>query len=270
MRVFIGWGGDLSREVARLLHGWLPSTIHAITPWMSDEDTAKGARWFEEIRRNLQAADYGIVVLTWENRERPWINFEAGAIASRLERNHVSALLVDLPLTEVVGPLKNFQHTDPADRDDMMKLLLTLNGQLPPDRSLPMRGVEESFEKWWPDFKAAFEGLRADEDLNSSHREPRDLGEILEDVLTVGRQNQYLLLERGRFLESVLTDLIAESGVLTSRELKVLVLMGGLHGERRTAEEVGNLFALGEAAVTDIYEEAVLKLARALGLKRDQ
>ena len=81
MKVFIGWSGAVSRQVAELLRDWLPKVIQVLEPWMSEQDIGKGARWSAEVAHNLQEARVGILCITPENLQSTWIHFEAGALS---------------------------------------------------------------------------------------------------------------------------------------------------------------------------------------------
>ncbi len=73
MKLFIGWSGETSCQVALTLWDWLPRFIPGVKPWMSSEDIMKGARWGLEIAAQLKKAKIGIICLTKENIESPWI-----------------------------------------------------------------------------------------------------------------------------------------------------------------------------------------------------
>ena len=47
---------------------------------MSDEDIDKGAVWFGEIYKALDASKFGVIALTAEKQDAPWVLFEAGAL----------------------------------------------------------------------------------------------------------------------------------------------------------------------------------------------
>ena len=108
MNIFISWSGERSRAVAGLLHNWIPKVIQSAKPWCSTDDLKKGTVWFSEITKHLQENDAGIVCLTPENREAPWIMFEAGALAMRLKEGHLFTFLVDLKHTDIKNPLAQF------------------------------------------------------------------------------------------------------------------------------------------------------------------
>ena len=80
MKVFISWSGELSRELAKTLKKYLHQINHSVDPYFSP-DTAKGTRWASEITRELKETKIGLICLTKDNLESPWLNFEAGAIS---------------------------------------------------------------------------------------------------------------------------------------------------------------------------------------------
>ena len=89
MRVFLSWSGERSRRVAELLDDWLQCVIQAADPWMSSKDIDRGALWFSEITDQLANTAIGVVCLTKENKNKPWILFESGALAKGISSNRV-------------------------------------------------------------------------------------------------------------------------------------------------------------------------------------
>jgi hypothetical protein len=73
MKVFISWSGARSKAIAEILRQWLPGVIQAVKPYYSPDDISKGARWSSEIGKELEAARVGLICLTRENLEAPWI-----------------------------------------------------------------------------------------------------------------------------------------------------------------------------------------------------
>lgn len=148
MKVFISWSGTLSHRVATLLRDWLPNVLQAVEPWLSSQDIAPGARWFSEVSAQLEAVEVGIICLTAENARSSWLNFEAGAISKRQGGARVCVYAVDVPLSDIRGPLSQFQVAR-ASRDDTFNLIRSLNSALGTS-SLPEDRLHRSFEAWWP------------------------------------------------------------------------------------------------------------------------
>jgi hypothetical protein len=73
MNIFISWSGERSRAVGDLLDDWLQCVIQALNPWMSSKDIDRGALWFSEITNQLKDTTLGIICLTKENLNKPWI-----------------------------------------------------------------------------------------------------------------------------------------------------------------------------------------------------
>jgi hypothetical protein len=52
MKLFVSWSQDTSRQIAQDFREWLPLVNQTIEPFMSEEDTDKGAHWSSTIRRD--------------------------------------------------------------------------------------------------------------------------------------------------------------------------------------------------------------------------
>lgn len=159
MKVFISHSGDRSRELADTMKWFVSNLLQATDPWVST-GIEKGARWEAEIAHNLHAAAIGIVCLTSDNLEKPWILFEAGALAKQLDGN-VCTLLLDVEKEQVKLPLGQFQATK-AERDDVWKLVKTINTLVDSvkGRSRSDSDLKESFELYWPKLEDTILRLR--------------------------------------------------------------------------------------------------------------
>src|SRR5271169_5743454 len=121
--VFLSWSGDSSKSAAQTLHTWLPTVIQNVHPYMSAENIDKGERWSIDIAKQLEETNYGIICMTPENIDAPWVLFEAGALSKSMERARVSPLLFSLGPSEFTkSPLLQFQLTV-FTKDDFYKLL---------------------------------------------------------------------------------------------------------------------------------------------------
>jgi hypothetical protein len=151
MRVFISWSGEPSRSVAQALRDWLPIVVQHVEPWMSDEDIESGGRWNDQIAAELEAAAYGIICLTSSNLNRPWLLFEAGALAKRFNAARVVPLLIDLKPADVAMPLASFQGR-PLSQDGMLRLVTDMNAAR--EQPLPDQKIGQLFRAMWPVLEA--------------------------------------------------------------------------------------------------------------------
>jgi hypothetical protein len=130
MKVFISWSGDRSRAIADVLRRWLPSVLQAVRPYFSPDDVAKGSRWSSEIAKELDASRIGLLVITPENQEAPWLLFEAGALAKNLNRSKVCPLLFGgMEPTDVKGPLVQFQAAQ-FSKEEVKRVMKMINSEL--------------------------------------------------------------------------------------------------------------------------------------------
>jgi hypothetical protein len=195
MKVFLSWSGQRSREVANLLSDWLCCVIQASRPWISSRDLDRGSLWFGEINDQLKDTTVGIICLTQENKNRPWILFEAGALAKGLTTSRVCTLLVDLEPKDIEDPLAQFNHTFP-NRDSVFGLIKTLNNSLGLS-GLDVRILEQVFNTYWPQFEERFQEI-----LKTTESQPPTKPRAKEDVLGEILENTRMLNNRIRRLEN--------------------------------------------------------------------
>lgn len=157
MKVFISWSGDRSKKVAELLDDWIQCVIQAVDPWMSSKDIDRGALWFTEITDQLASTSIGIICLTKENKHKPWILFESGALAKGLTSNRVCTFLIDLAPTDLENPLAQFNHTFPI-RDSVWELVRTVNLTLK-ENALKESVLLKVFDTYWPQFEKDFKNI---------------------------------------------------------------------------------------------------------------
>ncbi len=138
MKIFISWSGERSEALAKALHKWFPAVLQFVEPWLSQSDIESGKRWSVEVAKELENCNFGILCVTRENLNSPWILFEAGALAKSMQDGRVVPLLLDLDFKEISGPLAQFQAKK-ADSEGIRQLLLDLNKASPapvPDATL--------------------------------------------------------------------------------------------------------------------------------------
>jgi hypothetical protein len=199
MKVFLSWSGNRSKEVANLLNEWLCCVIQAARPWISTRDLDRGSLWFGEINDQLKDTTVGIICLTQENKARPWILFEAGALAKGLSTSRVCTLLVDLDPKDIEDPLAQFNHTFPTC-DSVYGLVKTLNSTLG-SNGLDIRVLDQVFKTYWPQFEEKFKLILEQTETHAPTKpRPKEdvLGEILENTRLTSSRIRKLEMELDR------------------------------------------------------------------------
>jgi TIR domain len=168
--------------VAEALRDWLPVVLQAAKPWMSAADVEKGSRWETEIMGKLDEADVGIVCLTPENLDRPWLLFEAGALSKKLGKARVCIYLLDLAPAQVPQPLGMFQHTV-IEKGETRKLLETINrGQSSP---IEKDILDAGFGALWPKLE---DKLNHIPQPGTEPKPKRELDDMVEEILGLVRE----------------------------------------------------------------------------------
>lgn len=181
--VFISWSGSRSHIAAEAFHKWLSVTVQAAKPWISDSDIQKGSRGLGEISGRLQGMKVGVVFLTPENQNEPWILFEAGALSKTIDDKSrlCTYLLGGLAYRDVKFPLAMFQATN-SDKEDTRKLIRTINLHVG-DNPIPEPSLDLLFDRMWPDFEVTMRTLPPSAEPGPPKRSPGELSaEILEIV----------------------------------------------------------------------------------------
>jgi len=160
MRVFLSWSKSISRAVATALHDWIPLVIQDARPFISSGDIEKGKRWSDVIGEELNKASYGIICVTKENLNEPWLHFEAGAISKALDKASVSPFLFNVDPSEVHGPLQQFQVTV-NKQEDIWALMRSINSRLADEQRLEEEVLRREFDMWWGDLKAKLDQIAA-------------------------------------------------------------------------------------------------------------
>lgn len=153
MEIFISWSGERSKSIALILKDWIPLVFQTASPFVSSEDIRKGDRWSGVIAEQLERTDFGIIVLTPENVNAPWIHFEAGALSKYVDRARVVPLLHDMKAGNMPdGPLRQFQAAT-TTRDDIFGLCEALEQALPSPAQNPPNRLERVFGALWNDLQ---------------------------------------------------------------------------------------------------------------------
>ena len=185
-KVFISWSGATSQKIGEALRNWLPAALQFVKPYFSPEDIEKGAKWNAEISAELDTSNIGIICLTGDNTEKPWILFEAGALSKSLEKSRVCTLLVGIEPADVKGPLTSFQATRFV-KEDFKRLFVAINNAAG-DARLDSQVLESVFEMWWPRLQEDVDKIMKSTDV-AAKKELRSERDILEELLELSRLN---------------------------------------------------------------------------------
>jgi hypothetical protein len=193
MKLFISWSQDTSRQIAQAFREWLPLINQTIDPFVSAEDTDKGAHWSSTIRRELEQSSFGILILTPENVESTWLHFEAGAIAKSVEDGRVVPILFGLKHSDVQQPFSMFQSAL-FEKEDIFKLLKSINAATG-SNAREDRQLEILFESFWPKLElAVMPKLAKLHETPPRHQQQKlEHDRILQELLLLARQQSRIL-----------------------------------------------------------------------------
>jgi len=154
MRLFISWSGEQTRELANAVQEFFELAFAShVQTFLSDADIAPGERFLAVINENLGGADIGVILVTRQNMNNPWLLFEAGALAGKSERGAVVPLLVDLERAELGPPLSQFQNVLAASKASILQMCGRIRAEA---SEVPAENAYEVLlEAAWPPLEAA-------------------------------------------------------------------------------------------------------------------
>ncbi len=227
MKVFISWSGERSKQVAELLDIWIQCVIQAVTPWMSSKDIDRGALWFSEINNQLSNTCVGIICLTKQNKNKPWILFESGALAKGISSNRVCTFLIDLKPTDIENPLAQFNHSLPT-KESVWDLVRTINLTLK-ENALKESILEKVFNTYWPQFETNFNDIiktTPEVEVTETRSENEILLEVLSSIRMIDRRLLQLESDERKYIDKPIKrfsikkePLSPEDAIMTIREL---------------------------------------------------
>ena len=261
--VFITWSGGRSKWIAEEMSGWLRMVVNAAKPFFSTNSIDKGARGLPELSKALAGAKVGIVCLTLENQNAPWVLYEAGALSKTIDEKTrlCTYLLGGLQPQDVEAPLGMFQATN-SDRDDTLRLVKTINKAVSGEDPLPEKLLEESFDLHWPKLEKKIATMPKPEVAVPAKR---SLDSVVADILELARseaERGNAIADQLNYIEQLIQSVRNPTGVTG------VFGTGPLYGFRLPSEATkirlgdpasGNLSAFASGNVQVVHSAATKK-----------
>jgi hypothetical protein len=160
--------------------------------YVSSEDIDKGARWSTDIAKELEDSTFGILCVTRDNLDAPWLIFEAGALSKMMDKSSVCPFIFNLKRAEVKGPILQFQSAI-FEKDDVKKLVLSLNKACG-ETQLKENLLLKAFEVWWPNLEESLKKIKTEKPEQQEDTKSKNIDdEMLEEILELTRSNQKIL-----------------------------------------------------------------------------
>lgn len=236
MKVFVSWSGKRSKALANALREWLPMVLQYVEPWVSDKDISAGERWAQAIAGELEASNFGIICITPENLHSEWILFESGALSKSMLDAKVIPLLYGLELSDLSGPLSQFQ-AQKMEEAGVMEIVRAINKIA--ENKTSDQIVDQLVPALWPRLQDALSNI-PDTESNEKHMRPQH--EILEELVTgvrginsrmrdiepelIDKERHYRRGRLKRFHPRMLDEMLMVSGEEGGAPLQLLILAG--------------------------------------------
>lgn len=193
MKIFLSWSKIRSGKLAEIFSDWLPNVLQYVDIYLSSdpESLGMGERSFSNIQQNLEESSFGLIFVTPENIDSPWINFEAGALSKKMDAKVVPILYESNLLMLDKGPLKQFQSAKDLSKKNIYDLIKSINNSKESHKIKEDR-LETIFEKWWPDLEQKVNNIPDVSKDKSSKKEPSSDELIKEIYNKVSKQDEFI------------------------------------------------------------------------------
>ncbi|RBL99234.1 hypothetical protein C1H84_16245 [Glutamicibacter soli] len=188
MKVFISWSGQESQEVGRAVDEWLGQVFQTVDTFISTRGIGAGDRSMTQIEEGLRDVDFGIICVTPENQNAPWLSFEAGAISNAVGgESKVAPLLAGFrSKADLDGPLAQFQ-TSLTDREGFDAIAASINAVLG-EQARREDQLKLSMDMYWNRLEAQIKQARTSAQTGAEKpTAERDTHEMIEEILTTVR-----------------------------------------------------------------------------------
>ncbi len=174
-RIFISWSLDQGRQLATLTKEWIESIFMTQKCFVSSEDICGGTDWWDEIKKSLDFASVGIFCITDDNKDRPWILYEAGRIAGRLKGKGVIPMVFGISAIPPDNPLAKHQaRFCNKGKAQYLKVLEDINNYLPAEGKIRKKDwIKKQFDQSWEEYGPRFEEVigKLNENKQESQKE---------------------------------------------------------------------------------------------------
>jgi len=244
LKTFLSWSGDKSHMAALAFSEWIPCVIQAIEPWVSSKDIDRGAIWFNEIFEQLKETSFGIVFVTKENQDKPWLLFESGALSKGLSENRICTVLIDLDVRDIDAgsPLRHLNHTL-LTKDSVLNLVKTINKNIDGSH-IQDKHLEISFNALWSDLETSFNNILKSEPVSEiPRRDDADvLNDILDNVLNINKKiSRSNGMNHGRHIEQKHAEVLVKNLIKMDFDYGDIVeAVGSVIPDRWLKKELGS------------------------------
>ena len=145
--VFLSWSLAASKGIAQRLEALLRKVLQDVAVYLSTSQMKGGAVFYPELLQALSLCRIGVAIVTPENKHRPWLHFEAGAIAHAVTKGkRLVVLRCGVELGELADTPFASIHQLELSRAGLLDLIKVIHEDTA--SIVPASEIEENFETW--------------------------------------------------------------------------------------------------------------------------
>mgnify|MGYP000004652671 CR=1 FL=1 len=224
LTIFISWSRNPAKDIADklqiLLDKIFPNPdIEFFLSSSGKNEIVAGEDFRNKLDNNLMDSNFGILILTKNNFERPWMMFEAGALSKGDNKSRIIPLFFDRDNRKIESPIEKFQNIE-YNKEGLLKIIFSITKSLYDSDELgdnQKQLLENQLDTNWKSFKN-------DIDIILEKEYTYEIENIQDDVATImldEKAYENILPRREKHFQELIDNLIYDKS-------KRIIIFGGI------------------------------------------
>lgn len=155
-KIFLSWSKSKSKAYAEIFRDLAINVLGLLSKniFISSQSISNGEDWWIEIKDALESSEFGIVFVTDENYNNPWLNYESGILQARFQKNSLLPISTTGDAKKILQesvPLTKFQFTNAIDDKRLMSnLLVNIADRMSID--VDKKNIDSKLNNYWTEY----------------------------------------------------------------------------------------------------------------------
>jgi hypothetical protein len=222
--IFISWSRNPAKDIGEKLQTLLKKifpypNIDFFLSSSGKNEIVAGEDFRNKLDNNLMDSNFGILILTKNNFERPWMMFESGALSNGDNKSRIIPIFFNRDSRKIESPIEKFQNVE-YNKEGLLKIIFSITKSLFDSNELDNNQKQllvNQLDTHWESFKK-------DIDIILEKEYMYEIENIQDDVTTImldEKAYENILPRREKHFQELIDNLIHDKS-------KRIIIFGGI------------------------------------------